>query len=260
MPIKGTWVVPSKLADGTKRYHYYTSRAPDREKFWESDGERVDLGYSLPEGFAEAYAAANQLSRGIYPGSFEATIFEYRKKSAAYKRMRQKSQETRDKYLEAWLDMQLKEGKLARQAPISVFDKKKIMGYITAHRDARWSHSPSAADEAIFALSAFLKWCVSVGKLNDNKAAHVPSIYERPEGARIWEEAEQIAFLQDCPWQLRAGFQLSLYTGLRLGDLVRLPVTARTRDHLMIATGKSRGAHTAPVSYTHLTLPTIYSV
>lgn len=245
MPIKGVHEVRKTLASGTVRYYYFHNRRGG-SSFWQCDGAPID-GNRLPPDFVAAYEVASAQERGASPGSFGRAITEYEKRSAKFKRMSARSQSTRSKYLDQWRHMPLKNGHTAGVAPLDVFDQRGVIRYITAHRDATWGHSPSTADEAMFALSAFLRWAKSEGRLDWNRCEGIPAVYERPTEARVWSQDEQASFLAKAPYTLAHFFKLALFTGLRLGDLVKLPATAATGEHIIIPTSKSRGRNTAIV-------------
>ena len=245
MPIKGVWRVPHKLKNGRTRFYYYTSRHGG-VKFWQCDDTPLD-GKRLPPEFIAAYEEACALDRGHSPGSFARAVEDYKTRSPKYKRMTEKSRDTRVRYLEGWLEMPLKKGQKAAGAPLAVFDRRAVIKYIVDHRDANWGHSPSDADEAMFALSAFLRWAKSEGRLDWNRCEGIPAVYERPTEARIWSDAELLAFRQDADWHLDHFIRLATFVGLRLGDLVQLPRSAITREHIIIPTSKSRGRTTAIV-------------
>jgi integrase len=243
MPIKGVWRVPKTLSGGTVRHYYYTSRSGG-VLFWQCDGAPLD-GKRLPLEFITAYENATRLERPRADGSFQRAVEDYRRRSPKFLRMSPKGRRARIRYLDAWQDMPLKGGRRAGLAPLAVLDQRGVIPYILAYRTARWGQSPSTADEAIFALSAFLRWAKSEGRLDWNRCEGLPGLYQpRPE-ARVWSAAEQEAFLASAPWPLSAFFRLALFTGLRLGDLVRLPLSAVTADHIILPTSKSGGRNTA---------------
>ncbi|MEM6554458.1 MAG: tyrosine-type recombinase/integrase [Pseudomonadota bacterium] len=245
MPIKGVWAVPKKLSNGQTRVYYYLNRHGG-PCFWSSDDGPLD-GRRLPPDFVAAYEAAQATRHGPSKGSFGRAVLEYEQRSAKFKRMSMRGQAARSNYLDRWRSMKLKNGHSADTAPLAVFDQRGIIKYITKYRDETWGHSPSGADEAVFALSAFLRWAKSEGRLDWNRCEGIPGLYERPTEARIWSEQEQTEFLADAPWAVVHFFKLALFTGLRLSDLVKLPVTACKREHIIIPTGKSRGRNTAIV-------------
>ncbi len=245
MSIKGVWCVPYKRANGKVRFYYYTSRVGG-VRFWESDEKRIGER-SLPTEFVQAYNEACSVERGYTTSSFATAVRLYQQKSKSYAGMKAKGQVARTKYLEAWLEMPLKADRPAAAAPLQVFDSRNVIKFITSFRDERWGHSASAADEAIIALSAFLTWCKQDGRLDWNRAQSIPAIYQRPTKNRIWTSDQQARFLESAPWQIAFGFKLAAFTGLRLGDLLQLPLSARTRQHLIIPTSKSRGQNSAIV-------------
>lgn len=245
MPIKGVWRVPYKLSNGRVRYYYYTSRNGG-VKFWQCDDKPLD-GQRLPPEFITAYEKAQNLERGPIMGSFEKAFNDYQVRSTKFAKMAPKSQRTRVRYLEKWLEMPLKKGQRAAVAPLAVFDSRNVIKYIIDHRNKAWGHSPSVADEAMFALSAFLRWAKSEGRIDWNRCEGIPAMYERPTQARIWTDAERTKFLETAPWQVDHFYRLASFLGLRLGDLVKLPRTAIKREHVIIPTSKSRGQNSAIV-------------
>jgi len=159
--------------------------------------------------------------------------------------MSDKGRRGRVRYLEMWQDMPMKNKRPAGEAPLAAFDLRSIIPRLTAYRDQTWGHSPSAAEEAQVALSAFLTWAKTDGRLDFNRLSGVPSPYVRVEKQRLWSAQEQALFIQSAPEHLKLAFRLLILTGLRLGDLVRLPVTAVRREHVIIPTGKSGGRREA---------------
>lgn len=249
MSIKGIYVTPKRLASGIVRYYYYTRRRGTQ--FWTSDSKRIDEpGKRLPADFIAAYQAACESETGPSSGSFSEAISVYRSKSIKFRQMKPKGRIAREKYLSAWEKMPMHEGRLAGGAPLSVFDSRKIIKFITAYRDEVWGHSASTADEAVIALSAFLTWCQRDGRLDWNRSKGIEQVYERPTDARIWSKNEQSKFLESASQHLRWAFLLLLHTGLRREDLTRLPVSAIRREHILIPTGKSGGKRTALVPIT----------
>lgn len=244
MPISGVWRVPKTLANGATRYYYYTHRKPGRTLFWQSD-QPVD-GKRLPSKFVQAYQDAIATEgTGVRPGSLLQAYHDYQKESERFKRMSLRGSKARIRYLEKWLKMPMANGQPASAAPLIVFDGRKIIARMVRYRNQVWGHSPSSAEEAQTALSAFLSWCVRSGRLDFNRLSGVGSPYERRERQRLWSPEEQILVAQSAPQHLSLLFRIGLFTGLRLGDLVRLPESSVRDSHILIPTGKSRGQNTA---------------
>lgn len=249
MSIKGIHVVRKSRLGGKVRFYYYVYRGGPQ--FWTSDDKRIDFpGRKLPTEFLDAYAEHRDQECLPPKNTLARTVILYRSKCATFKKMKPKGRAARIKYLDKWLEMPLVNGRLAGDAPLSVFDNRKIIRYITNHRDSVWAHSPSAADEAVIALSAFLTWCKRDGRLDWNRASGIEQVYQRPTEARIWTEPEQEAFISTAAPHLIWAFQLLLHTGLRREDLVKLPVSAIRKEHVLIPTGKSGGRQTALIPIT----------
>ncbi|MEL6323537.1 MAG: hypothetical protein AAFQ84_04835, partial [Pseudomonadota bacterium] len=243
MAIKGLHVVKKRVASGVSRFYYYAYRGGP--KFWSTDKTRIDSpGKRLPPEFIEAYHQAIENERLPTKGTLADAIRLYRERSPKFKKMKPKGQLARLKYLQQWEDMPLAKGRRAASAPLSVFDSRKIIRYITSYRDVVWGHSASAADEAVIALSALLTWCIKDGRLDWNRTHGIEPLYERPTEARIWSDEEQALFLSRASWHLSVAFRLLLFTGLRREDLTTLQRSARKGQHLLVPTGKSRGRQT----------------
>lgn len=244
MPIQGVWRVPKTLASGASRYYYYTHRNPGRTLFWQSD-KPMD-GKRLSSEFIQAYqdAIATEGTE-VRPGSLLAAFHDYQRESERFKRMSLRGSLARTRYLEKWLNMPMANGQPASAAPLIAFDDRKIIARMVRYRNQTWGHSPSSAEEAQTAFSAFLSWCVRSGRLDFNRLSGVGSPYERRERQRLWTAQEQALIVQSAPRHLSLLFRIGLFTGLRLGDLVLLPEVAVRGAHILIPTGKSRGQNTA---------------
>lgn len=249
MPIGDIYINPRNLADGTKRYHYSTCRGPTGVKFWTTDGYRLDMtAKNLPVDFVRAYVkACEKEEERPSPSSFGELLKRYRAKSARFKRMKPKSQKTRLKYLYQWADMPMKNEKPASRAPIRAFEQLEIIPILTDYRDDIWGHSPSAAEEAQIALSAYLRWCRSEGHIKDNLASALESPYERPEKANTWEKWQLDLQFSKSSEPIQHFIELALFTGLRLSDLVKLTTKAIKPQHIIIPTDKSGATAIVPI-------------
>lgn len=256
MPIKGIHIQGSKLADGSRRYYYYAWRGGPH--FWTTDHTRIDTSRKrLPTEFMAAYETACQRAREQAPahpeeGSYDHYLSRYRQESKRFLKLSEEKRRTRTRYLAKWSDMKI--GKTSPQKvgrlTIQVFDNLEIVTYLNRFREEHWAETPSAADEATSALSQFLIWLKSIGKLTNNYARNLEPMYERPDTNQIWEVDQREAFLKDAPWQIRHAFLLALYTGQRRGDLISMSLTAVKPHHIIIKTGKSKGKKTAIVPIT----------
>lgn len=126
------------------------------------------------------------------------------------------------------------------KAPIPAFDDRRMRSDILTWRD-RWQSQPRSADMAIQVLSRLLSWAVDRTKLNVNLCAGISQLYENDRSDIIWEAPHFAAFNAAASIEVVEAVALAACTGLRRGDLVKLPWSA-VGDHAIIwKTGKSRG-------------------
>lgn len=142
-----------------------------------------------------------------------------------------------------WLDRIIEE---FGDAPVSAFDDRKIRGDILAWRD-KWMTQPRSADAAIQVLSKLLSWGVDRGRLEKNVAKGISQLYEADRSEIIWEAEDFAAFEKAASIEVWEGVQLAALTGLRRGDLVKLPWAAISEHAIVWRTAKSRGKNLATV-------------
>jgi integrase len=126
------------------------------------------------------------------------------------------------------------------EAQLSAFEDRRMRGDILAWRD-RWEAQPRSADMAIQVLSRLLSWGVDRTRLVNNVAEGIASLYENNRSDIIWLPNHFEAFNAQASIEVQEAVALAACTGLRRGDLVKLPRTA-IGDHAIVwNTGKSRG-------------------
>jgi len=125
-------------------------------------------------------------------------------------------------------------------APVDAFDDRSMRRDVLEWRD-RWSHQPRSADMAIQVLSRLLSWGVDRTRLSTNIATGISQLYEVDRSDIIWEQHHFDAFLPHASAEVQEAVELAACTGLRRGDLIKVPLSA-VGDHAIIwQTGKSRG-------------------
>lgn len=124
--------------------------------------------------------------------------------------------------------------------PLKVFADRRVRADVLDWRD-RWSDQPRSADAAITAFSALLSWGVNRGLLPVNVLLGTDRLYDQDRSDIIWEAADFTAFAEQASVEVLEGVDLAAATGLRRGDLVKLPWSA-IGDHAIVwKTSKSRG-------------------
>jgi integrase len=110
--------------------------------------------------------------------------------------------------------------------------------------------TPKTADDRLGALSVVLQWAVDRGDLAQNPIEEFPRIYQSNRAEVIWEPHHLETLLRHCASAEANAVRLAALTGLRMGDLIRLPWSAVGLNAIVWQTGKSRGRRTIVVPVT----------
>jgi integrase len=201
-------------------------------------GPRLHGKPGSPE-FHASYNDAIEERRIPAPDHFRALLARYRA-SADYKNL---AATTRKNWL-PWLD---RIGLYFGELRIAQFDRpEKIRKVIRIWRN-KWAATPRTADYAMQVLSRILAFAVEEGDIAGNPCKGIPQLYSNDRSEVIWTDADIAALKETCPIELANAVDLAAYTGLRLGDLLRLSWTHLGDDAIVMSTGKSRGRREAIV-------------
>lgn len=194
------------------------------------EGGKPKLTAALTDAAAKARASKHLTS----DGTLASLIVAFRAPTTAeWARL---ADSTRSSHI-AWLD-KIKEKFGA--APLEAFNDRRMRGDILDWRD-QWISQPRTADAAISTFRRLLTWGVDRGRLNINILTNVENLYEYDRSDVIWEERHFTAFKAAASVEVQEAVELAASTGLRRGDLVKLPWSA-IGDHAIIwRTSKSRG-------------------
>lgn len=106
--------------------------------------------------------------------------------------------------------------------PAQFFDDREMRGDIIEWRNT-WSDQPRTADKAAMIMNIILGYGLENGKLNINVAAKIKQLHHVNKADQIWEESHWEQWNQPgIPAQLNEAIFLASWTGLRLGDLVKI--------------------------------------
>ena len=117
---------------------------------------------------------------------------------------------------------------------------REMRGDVLDWRD-RWRNQPRSADEAIKVIGRLMNWIVDRGRLPVNVLAGIDQLYDSDRSDLIWEAPHFAIFTPAASVEVREGVDLAACTGLRRGDLVRLPWDAIGEHAIVWKTGKSKG-------------------
>lgn len=130
--------------------------------------------------------------------------------------------------------------------PLKIFHDRRVRADVLDWRD-RWAAQPRSADAAITAFSALLSWGVDRGLLPVNVLIGTDRLYENDRSEIIWEPRHYAAFAPAASIEVTEAVELAGLTGIRRGDLVRIPRSAIGEHAIIWKTGKSRGKNTIRV-------------
>ena len=117
---------------------------------------------------------------------------------------------------------------------------------LLAWRD-RYAATPKTADELAGVASRVMQWAVDRGELQLNPLAGFPRLYRVNRAEAVWESHHLATLLAHAAPEFAHVVRLAALSGLRLGDLIRLPWTAVGEHAIVWQTGKSRGRTTAVI-------------
>lgn len=117
---------------------------------------------------------------------------------------------------------------------------------LLAWRD-RYSATPKTADQLAGVVSKVLQWAVDRGELQLNPMAGFRRLYRVNRAEAIWEPHHLATLLAHAAPEFSQTVRLAALSGLRLGDLIRLPWSAVGENAIVWQTGKSRGRTTVVI-------------
>lgn len=222
----GVHIVPKRLADGTRKWYVYAWRSGPQILTTSVKPrltpELIDLAYTERQKL-KATGKGQMLADQII--QFKASP-EFLKTAAS----------TQANY-RTWLDRISEE---FGDTTLKMWEKRTLRGDVLAWRN-QWAHQPRSADEAVRTFSRLLNWIHDQGRLSTNVLAGIGQLYDNNRSDLIWEEKHFDQFRPHASVEVMEGVNLAASTGLRRGDLVRLPWIAIQEHAIVWQTSKSRG-------------------
>ena len=138
----------------------------------------------------------------------------------------------------AWLD---RIGEYFGDLQVAQFDRpEKIRPIIRAWRN-RWADKPRTADYGLQVLSRVLSHAVDpLGRITGNPCEGIKQFYSGGRSDIIWTDQDIAQLKATCSAEIAHAVDLAAYSGLRLGDLLRLSWSHVQKHAIEITTGKSR--------------------
>jgi integrase len=195
-------------------------------------GPRLRGEPGSPE-FMASYHEAIEMHRMPDAGRFRSVVVLY-KASGDYKGLADSTK----RQWGPWLD---RIAEYFGELRVAQFDRpEKIRPVIRRWRN-QWADKPRTADYGMQVLSCVLGHAVDpLGKIAGNACEGIKRLYSGDRSEIIWTDADIAQFKTACSAEIAQAVDLAAYTGLRLGDLIRLSWSHVGADAIVIATGKSR--------------------
>jgi integrase len=124
--------------------------------------------------------------------------------------------------------------------PASFWEDQRARRFIAEWR-AQWAATPRKADYVVQVLSALFRWLERNGRFprGANPAHDIPKLWKGGQHAEVIWTREEVERWQSAPGPIRDAFNLARLTGLRRGDLVKLPRGACGPSAILWKTSKS---------------------
>lgn len=127
---------------------------------------------------------------------------------------------------------------------IRQFDRPQIRLDIRRWRD-NFKDTPRSADCGLQVLSRLMSFAVAEGLISANPVTGIPHIYRVDRSELIWTDDDLARVFKKASPELVWAGKLAAYTGLRLGDLLKLSWSHVQPLAIEMRTSKSGGRRTA---------------
>lgn len=129
---------------------------------------------------------------------------------------------------------------------LRALEARGARAFLIKWRD-RYQATPKTADELLGALGVVMQWAADRGEIASNPVKDFPRIYRVNRADMIWKPEDLALLYPHCAPELEHAVRLAALTGLRFGDLIRLPWGAVGEHAIVWQTGKSRGRRTVVI-------------
>jgi len=206
--MRGVNTVRKRLADGSRVTYYYHRVS----------GRRLAGNPNSPEflvSFAEAERIYAQRDRGTLAGlirEFDGSAEFARKAGSTQREYRRMFRAIEDEF---------------GAAPLMALDDPRFTGDLLAWHDKLAGRTPREADNRLTVLGVVLGWAKRRQKISRNPLADgFRRAHHSDRSEMVWIEQDIENFIVVASPELMLAVMIALYTGLRQGDILRLPWTA----------------------------------
>jgi integrase len=207
-----------------------TSKGCDYYYAWRG-GPRLKGEPGTPE-FVQSYNEAVADFKAPDASRFRSLVVDY-KASQDYADKADKTREGRGPWLDRIADY-------FGDLRIAQFERPEKIRPLIREWHKKWAATPRTADYGLQVLSVVLGYAVENGKLASNPSEGIKRLYVAADRSEIiWSDDDLKKLKATGGPELGHAVDLAAYTGLRKGDLLRLPWTAVGEDAIVTTTSKS---------------------
>lgn len=230
----GLHIVSKRKAGKPLRWYVYAWRGGPL--IHRAEGPRPRITAEITDAAAEA-RKAGRAEKG--KGSNLAALIEAFRAAPEFTKLARSTQTSHN----TWLT---RIGEEFGDAPLAAFEDRRVRADVLDWRD-RWADKPRSADAAMQTFSRLISWGFDRGRLSTNVIKGVGQLYDANRSDVIWEaiDFERIAAVASV--EVNEGVALAAFTGLRRGDLIKLPWDAIGEHAIVWKTNKSRGRNLATI-------------
>jgi integrase len=228
--LKGLNSITKRLADGTSKTYWYA---------WKG-GPALHGKPGTPE-FIAGYTAACATKITAPTGVLQSLLFRFQDSAEFQFSI---SPRTRRDYVKQIKRIERKFGDF----PIKALDDPRATSVFLEWRDELAQASLRQADYAYSTLSRILSWAQKRRLITENPCAKGGKLYHGSRIHKIWHDEEITRFLRVGPPYLRLAMLLTINTGQRQGDLLRLPWSAYDGKQIKLRQRKTGAYVPIPVT------------
>lgn len=131
-------------------------------------------------------------------------------------------------------------------APLGVFEDRRIRQKVIAWRDENWRGNPRTADKVMVMFATLLNWGLERGVLGINVLGNVRQLHHADRSDLIWEERHWEA-MAHAPEHFMRVLTLASLTGLRRSDLAAVSWEHVGDKAIILVTKKRKGRAVIPI-------------
>lgn len=124
--------------------------------------------------------------------------------------------------------------------PIKALESLRVRGVFLDYQEDIGRDRPREADNRLLVLSAVFTYAARKGRIKDNPLQGFERIYSSDRSEMIWTAGDIATFMASAPLELQQAMVLSLHTGQRYGDLIRLRWSDYAGDTVSLKQSKTK--------------------